>query len=105
MSKSSFSNVIKLLEFIRRNTDKDHPATQDALRKLMGEDAAKEIMGDKGTYARRLNEFADAYNTDENGGILPKEKWKIFFPGYGRSKDSGAIKVRPIYLFFIIPIP
>ena len=89
MSKSSFSNVIKLLEFIRRNTDKDHPATQDALRKLMGEDAAKEIMGDKGTYARRLNEFADAYNTDENGGILPKEKWKIFFPGYGRSKDSG----------------
>ena len=89
MSKSSLGNVIKLLEFIRRNTDKDHPATQDSLRKMMGEDAAKELMGDKGTYARRLNELADACNTDESGEILSEDKWKIVFPGYGRSRDSG----------------
>ncbi len=89
MSKSSLGNVIKLLEFIRRNTDKDHPATQDSLRILMGEDSAKEIMGDKGTYARRLNELADAYNMDDTGEILPGGKWRIVFPGYGRSKDSG----------------
>ncbi len=92
MSKVSLKNAFKLLEFIRRNTDKDHPITQAGLRKLadnqLGEGASTELMGDKGTYARRLNELADAYNTDENGVLLPKDEWKIVFPGYGR-EDPG----------------
>ena len=98
MSKVSLKNAFKLLEFIRRNTDKDHPITQAGLRKLadskLGEGAATEIMGDKGTYARRLNELADAYNTDENGVLLPKDEWKIVFPGYGREdlgKKNGKV--------------
>ncbi len=84
MSKISLKYAFKLLEFIRRNTDKDHPLTQAALRELadtqMGAGASSDLMGDKGTYARRLHELADAYNTDENGAVLPKDEWKIVFP-------------------------
>lgn len=83
----------KLLEWIRKNTDRDHPMTQDALRKAMGKELSDCIMGDKGTYARRLRELADAYNTDEDGNLLPKDKWKIVYPGYAREKDSeGAFR-------------
>ncbi len=93
MSKFSFKNAFRLLEFIRRNTDKDHPITQAGLRELadsqFGEGAASAIMGDKGTYARRLNDLADAYNTDENGRELPKKQWRIVFPGYGRDEPEG----------------
>lgn len=93
MSKVSLKKTFKLLELIRRNTDKDHPITQAGLRELIdkqfGEGASSEIMGDKGTYARRLNELADAYNTDENGVLLPEDEWKIVFPGYGRDKTDG----------------
>ncbi len=93
MSKVSLKKAFKLLEFIRRNTDKDHPITQAGLRELadnqLGEGASSEIMGDKGTYARRINELADAYNTDDNGELLPKDEWKIVFPGYGRDKSEG----------------
>ena len=93
MSKVSLKKAFKLLEFIRRNTDKDHPITQAGLRELadnqLGEGASSEIMGDKGTYARRLNELADAYNTDDNGDVLPKDQWRIVFPGYGRDKSEG----------------
>lgn len=92
MSKISLKYAFKLLEFIRRNTDKDHPLTQAALRELadtqMGAGASSDLMGDKGTYARRLHELADAYNTDENGTVLPKDEWKIVFPGYGRDKSD-----------------
>ena len=93
MSKVSFKKAFKLLELIRRNTDKDHPITQAGLRELtdkqFGEGASSEIMGDKGTYARRLYELADAYNTDENGVLLPEDEWKIIFQGYGRDKSDG----------------
>lgn len=93
MSKTSFRNTFKLLEFIRRNTDKDHPLTQAGLREAaaqqFGENPAAELMGDKGTYSRRLHELADAYNTDADGTLLPKEEWKIVFPGYGRDRSDG----------------
>ena len=89
MSKASISKAVKLLEYIRINTDEDHKATQDDLRKLLGDETAREVMGDKGTYARRLREIADAYNTDQEGKLLPKHLWKIVFPGFGRDKSDG----------------
>ena len=46
-------------------------------------------MGDKGTYARRLKEIADACNTDENGEVLPLAERKIIYPGYEGSLGGG----------------
>ena len=89
MSKQSLTKTFKLLEVIRKNTDKDHPATQQALRDEAGETLSREAMGDKGTYARRLAELAEAYNTDENGELLPENQWKIVYPGFRRPENSG----------------
>ncbi len=97
MSKASMGNIIKLLEFIRRNTDREHPITPQKLRELMGEDTARVIMGDKGTYSRRLNEIADGYNTDSDGNVLPKEQWKIIFAGYGRTKGDNKRNGKAYY--------
>lgn len=86
MSKQSSEMGYRLLELIRRNTDEDHPATQAALREMT--DHAGEILGDKGTYARRLRNLADALNTSPDGELLPKGEWKIIYPGYRREVGS-----------------
>ncbi|MBP3783277.1 MAG: hypothetical protein J6I68_08530 [Butyrivibrio sp.] len=80
--------TILLLEHIKRYTDKLHPLSQSALRKIMGDELATKVMGDKGTYARRLKEIADAHNLDEDGNVLPKERWKIVYPGYLSKQKS-----------------
>lgn len=87
-SKQSISLVYRLLEFIKKNTDKAHPASQDALRKIAGKELSDKLMGDKGTFSRRLTELADAYNRDVNGNVLPKEKWKIVYPGFNKPEGS-----------------
>ena len=92
MSKQSLNKSFKLLEFIRNNTDKEHPASQDALRKLLGENSS-EVMGDKGTYARRLKELADAYNTNDEGDVLSRKEWKICYPGYATDNTVRNGKV------------
>ena len=90
MSKQSVSMVYRLLEFIKKNTDKDHPATQANLREAAGEELASLYMGDKGTFSRRLRELGDAYNRDEKGQILHKKDWKIVYPGYEKTEESGT---------------
>ena len=89
-SKQSISLVYRLLEFIKKNTDKAHPASQDALRKIAGKELSDKLMGDKGTFSRRLTELADAYNRDVNGNVLLKEKWKIVYPGFNKPEGSKS---------------
>ncbi len=89
MSKSSLTNGIRLLEFLKRNTDKNHPATQQSIREQMGDELSKQLMGDKGTYARRLKEIADAFNTDSDGNLMDESDFRINYPGYLQAADSG----------------
>lgn len=91
MSKRSIKNTYKFLALLKDNTDKDHTITQLGLRKLLGEEKAKEVFGDKGTFTRRLRELADAFNTNDKGEPLPEEEWKILYPGYDRSGKNGKI--------------
>ena len=88
MSRQPIKNALKLLKILQKNTDKNHPITQSALREMLG-DEADEIMGDKGTYARRLRELADALNTDEKDELLPKDNWRVVYPGYIKEKDGA----------------
>jgi len=89
MSKQSIRDVIKLLSYLKYHTDKDHPVTQMQLREIIGEDKARDVMGDKGTYSRRIREIADAYNMDDNGRVKAKSAWKLVYPGYNRDDESG----------------
>lgn len=88
MSKQSIKNTLKLLNIIRKHTDKNHPITQSSLRELIG-DEHSEIMGDKGTFARRLREIADSQNMDEDNNILPESEWRVIFPGYVKKNDGS----------------
>lgn len=91
MSKQSFINSYKLLSLLKKNTDKNHPINQIGLRKLIGEEKAKIILGDKGTFNRRLTDLADAFNTDEDGNVLKEAEWKIVYPGYNKDGKNGKI--------------
>ncbi len=62
MSKRSIFNTYKFLSVLKENTDKDHTITQHGIRKLLGEEKARDVLGDKGTFTRRLKELADALN-------------------------------------------
>jgi len=98
MAKQTYGKSYKLLELIRRKTDAKHPATQNSLRKMLGDEKAKDIMGDKGTYARRLKDLADAYNTDEDGVAYSKDQWKIIYPGYSKKEDDGKKNGKVYYV-------
>lgn len=91
MSKRSIKNTYKFLSLLKDNTDKNHRVTQHGLRKILGEEKAGEILGDKGTFTRRLRELADAFNTNETGERLPEDEWQIVYPGYGKSGKNGKI--------------
>lgn len=91
MSKKSLKNTYKFLSLLKENTDKDHAITQHGLRKLLGEEKARDILGDKGTFTRRIKELADAFNTNEDGECLPEDEWQIVYPGYGKSGKNGKI--------------
>ena len=91
MSKGSIKNTYKFLSLLKENTDKNHTITQYGLRKILGEEKAREILGDKGTFTRRLRELADAFNTNEIGERLPEDEWQIVYPGYGKSGKNGKI--------------
>lgn len=91
MSKRSIKNTYKFLSLLKENTDKNHTITQHGLRKLLGEEKSKELLGDKGTFTRRLRELADAFNTNEEGVPLRENEWQIVYPGYGKSGKNGKI--------------
>ena len=40
-----------------------------------------------------LKELADAYNTDDEGNVLPKKEWKISYPGYDANTTARNGKV------------
>ena len=90
LSKQSLSKVYRLLEFLKKNTDKNHPATQAKLREMAGDELSAGIMGDKGTFSRRLRELSDVYNRDERGEILPQASRKIVFPGFDKPEGSNS---------------
>ena len=88
-SKKELNYRLKLIEIIKRYTDKEHPLTQEKLR-AFAED--KEVFGYKNTFSRRLFEIANALNTDNNGELLPDEQWKIVYSGYKIKKQNPDAK-------------
>lgn len=88
-SKKELNYRLKLIEIIKRYTDKEHPLTQEKLR-AFAED--KEVFGYKNTFSRRLFEITNALNTDNNGELLPEEQWKIVYSGYKIKKQNPDAK-------------
>ncbi len=88
MPDYDFKNRIKLIELLKKHTDKEHPLTQAKLRDVSGADS---VMGYKNSFTRRLFEIADAYNTNESGQLLDEKEWKIVYPGY-KARHSQQVE-------------
>ncbi len=74
LSKAArFERMFKIWEYLKNNTDKDHPTTQAEMRESL-----EEFMGDKETFNRLIKDMARTMNSDEHG-YKKEEDWKIYF--------------------------
>ncbi|MBD5129536.1 MAG: WYL domain-containing protein [Ruminococcaceae bacterium] len=84
--RGTLARAVRLLEYLRKNTDKDHPISQTALLRAGGDD---HIFGAKKTLAKNLVVLANALNTDEYNGLKPEEDWRLSFRGFDDHYANG----------------
>ena len=66
--------MYKFLSLLKENTDKDYAITQHGLKNLLGEEKARDILGDKGTCTRRLKELA----LNNTYRLILTDEWRIY---------------------------
>lgn len=93
-SVTPIERAYRLLQYLKRNSDADHPVTQEELKTNEGMSA---YVGAPGTYNKTITALALALNTDEEQRFLPEEEWQVAFDsfkrwyveGEGEGKDCG----------------
>lgn len=87
LSKSArFERMFKVLEYLKRNTDREHPTTQAKMRK---DPEVSEFIGDKETFNRLIKDMARTMNSDEFG-YKREEDWKIYFHDFQKYYGDDA---------------
>lgn len=85
---SQFERAYRLLEYLRENTDREHPITQAELR---GNPETHSYMGRKETGRDLIIRMVLAMNYAEYG-LRPKDQWKLNFDAfeakYGRDNEE-----------------
>ena len=85
LSKAArFERMFKIWEYLKKNTDKDHPTTQAEMRESLDE-----FMGDKETFNRLIKDMAYIMNSDEHG-YKREEDWKIYFHDFKKIYGDAA---------------
>lgn len=82
---STLERALRLLEFLWRNTDKNHPISQAELLRAGGED---HIFGAKATLKKNIVFLANLLNTDEHGIPKPKEERRLIYKGFDEFIES-----------------
>lgn len=83
----TLARAVRLLEYLRKNTDKNHPITQTALLRA-GDDNDKHIFGAKKTLVKTIAALANAMNTDKDDKLKPKEDWRLCYKGFDEYYDD-----------------
>lgn len=73
---SPIESMIKIWDYLRKNTDEEHPITQAEMKK---EENLRGYIRHKQTFHRLIINMALAMNSDENGIMNLEEEWKILF--------------------------
>lgn len=97
---SGFERGWHILEYLRRNTDAEHPV---ASRSAMVEDCERfdsdmlQYINDKDTFKSALLNLANALNCDADGHPLPQEQWRVIYETYLKKFGvaDGAIEDDP----------
>lgn len=87
LSKSArFERMFRVLDYLKRNTDREHPTTQAKMRK---DPEVSEFIGDKETFNRLIKDMARTMNSDEFG-YKREEDWKIYFHDFKKYYGDDA---------------
>lgn len=85
-----FESCYKILEYLKKNTDKEHPTTQAAMRK---DPSVAPYLGAKETSNSYINQLAIALNGKEDGAFAKEKDWKVVFDAFtdvhGTKKKGG----------------
>lgn len=85
--RGTLTRAVRLLEYLRKNTDKDHPISQTALFSAGGDD---HIFGTRKTIAKNVVVLANALNIDKYNGLKPEEDWRLRFRGFDDRYANGS---------------
>lgn len=77
--QEKFARYWRILEYIKRNTDPEHPVSRAEL--LRDPDMEKYVQG-KDTFRNAILNMANVLNTGEDGSLLPPEQWRIVYQAY-----------------------
>lgn len=83
----TLARAILLLEYLRKNTDKNNPISQAELLRAGGK---YHIFGAKATLKKNIVFLANALNTDEYGIPKPKEEQRLFYKQFDEYYDSDS---------------
>lgn len=87
LSKAArFERMFRILEYLKRNTDSQHPITQAEMRR---DPEISEFIGDKETFNRLIKDMARTMNSGEFG-YKPEKEWKLFFQDFKRYFGDDA---------------
>lgn len=84
-----FERMFKIWEYLKKNTDKEHPTTQAQMRRSP---EVAEFIGDKETFNRLVKDMARTLNSDEYG-YKPESCWKIYFDDFKKKYGDDAEEV------------
>lgn len=87
LSKAArFERMFKVWEFLRNNTDSEHPTTQAQMRKAP---EVSGFIGDKETFNRLIKDMARTMNSGEYG-YKTEDQWKIYFNDFKKYYGDEA---------------
>lgn len=93
----TISRVVRLLEYLRANTDKDNPISQSKLLEAGGKDHS---FGARATIRKYIEVLAEVLNQDEFGGRKPKDERRLSYKAFDEHYDDDdalPAEIRDIY--------
>lgn len=83
-SVSKEEKVIRLLQYLKANTDENHPASIPMITRFFDEHFFPGYFGDKNTRKNMIKELVRVLNTAEDGNLLPREEWIVVYDDFVR---------------------
>lgn len=81
----NFERYYRVLEYLRKHTDREHTVNQSDLRKVP---QLKSCIRDKGAFNNMINTMADTLNHERDSEgmavLKPPEEWTLIFDAYER---------------------
>lgn len=86
---SKEEKMIRLLQYLKRYTDKSNPASLPLIDYYFEEKyKTKNFLGHKTTRRNLIKNLVTILNSDINGNLLPEEEWKLVYDDFVRDVKS-----------------